>query len=62
MDNNNLVCKICGYSHFAKGKLEGYAAVRPVDKFFSFGSALTLTFCKRCGEVVSMNVSDPQKF
>ncbi|NOU77735.1 hypothetical protein GC101_02465 [Paenibacillus sp. LMG 31459] len=62
MNQNNLICKACGNNTFAEGKLEGYANVRPVNNYFSFGSKLTLTICKRCGEVASMKVDKFEKF
>jgi len=54
MDNNKLICKACGNDSFSEGKLDGYAALRPVDKFFSSGSALIFTLCQKCGEVASI--------
>ena len=62
MDNNKLICKACGNDSFSEGKLDGYAALRPVDKFFSSGSALIFTLCQKCGEVASIKAEKPHKF
>ncbi|KAB7668056.1 hypothetical protein [Bacillus sp. B1-b2] len=60
--DTNLHCRDCGSTTFAEGSLEGYAAVRPTDKIFSTGSPITVLFCKKCGEVVSMKVKQTEKF
>lgn len=62
MNNKDLVCNSCGGTKFTKGRLDGYAKVRPINKAFSLGSGLILTFCKKCGEVSSMKVENPNKF
>nr|WP_144926950.1 hypothetical protein [Paenibacillus bovis] len=56
------VCKACASNSFGKGVMDGYAHVRPVDKFFSTGSSLELIICTNCGEVASMRVKKPDKF
>ncbi|KOP81847.1 hypothetical protein AN957_09510 [Cytobacillus solani] len=62
MTNQVQTCKACGSTKFTKGRLDGYAKVRPINKTFSLGSNLILTFCKKCGEVSSMKVEKPNKF
>jgi hypothetical protein len=62
MNNGNLTCKACGHNSFAKGKMEGHASVRPLKSYFSFGSRLILTICKKCGEVASIKVENFEKF
>lgn len=63
MSQDNLVCKSCGNTTFAKGEMSnGYANVMPIGKTFSFGSPVIFTFCKRCGEVASIKVKKPEKF
>ncbi|KOS68333.1 hypothetical protein AEA09_07030 [Lysinibacillus contaminans] len=62
MENNKLICKSCGGDSFGEGKLDGYAALRPIDNFFSTGSPLIYTVCQNCGEVASIKVTKPQKF
>ncbi|GGM24378.1 hypothetical protein GCM10011351_07680 [Paraliobacillus quinghaiensis] len=56
------ICPSCGNDSFVEGKLDGYAAIRPVDRIFSGGSAMILRFCNSCGEVDSIKVEKPQKF
>ncbi|MGN4124817.1 hypothetical protein ACMGD3_07320 [Lysinibacillus sphaericus] len=62
MENNKLICKSCGNDSFSKGKLDGFAALRPIDTIFSSGSPLIFTVCQNCGEVASIKVSKPKKF
>jgi len=62
MDNQKLICKACGSDFFTKGQLDGYAKLRPINKFFTVGSSLIYTFCKDCGEVASIKVNKPHKF
>lgn len=63
MLNENRICKACGGSTFAQGQINnGYSRVMPINKTFSWGSGLLLTFCKKCGEVASVKVENPQKF
>ncbi|OEC01304.1 hypothetical protein GY31_13500 [Lysinibacillus sphaericus] len=62
MENNKLTCKSCGYSSFGEGKLDGPAALRPVNNMLSIGSSLIFTVCQNCGEVASIKVSKPKKF
>ncbi|RLQ93774.1 hypothetical protein [Falsibacillus albus] len=60
--NHENVCRNCGGTEFAEGKMDGYSVVRPVDKMMSMGSPLLLNICKKCGEVRSMRVMKPEKF
>lgn len=61
MENQKLICKSCGGSSFTKGKLEGYANIKPIDKLFS-SSPLIVTLCKDCGEVASIKVKNLRPF
>jgi hypothetical protein len=55
-------CLACGNDTFAKGKLgNGFTSVTPLEKLLG-SSPLILTFCKKCGEVVSIKVQNPDKF
>ncbi|MBS4188992.1 hypothetical protein KHA94_02015 [Bacillus sp. FJAT-49705] len=62
MNKQNQTCIVCGSKKFTQGRLDGYAKVRPINKTFSLGSNLILTFCKDCGEVSSIKVEKPSKF
>lgn len=63
MPSEQIVCKVCGSDSFTNGMIgNGYANVRPLDKIFSSGSPLILSFCKKCGEVASIKVKNPKKF
>ncbi|MDF9843692.1 MULTISPECIES: hypothetical protein [unclassified Paenibacillus] len=63
MNQENLTCKACGSNTFAKGEIKnGYGNVMPIGKPFTFGSPVIYTFCKKCGEVVSIKIAKPEKF
>lgn len=58
MEGNNN-CKACGKDSFAVGELgHGYANIRPVNKIFSTGTPLLITYCQSCGEVASIKVKE----
>ncbi|WP_078410948.1 transcription initiation factor TFIIIB [Priestia abyssalis] len=60
MANEN--CNKCGNRTLNEGKLSGYASVQPINKIFSTGSPIRVYFCSKCGEVMSMQVENPEKF
>ncbi|MDM5233797.1 hypothetical protein [Lysinibacillus pakistanensis] len=64
MENDKLICKLCGSDTFTQGELGGaYANVRPVDSVSIFSSSpLILSICTNCGEVASMKVKKLDKF
>jgi uncharacterized Zn finger protein len=63
MNQENLTCKACGNTTFAKGELNAVdARVMPIGKSFTFGSPVIYTFCKKCGEVASIKITKPEKF
>ncbi|MEK3762556.1 MULTISPECIES: hypothetical protein [unclassified Paenibacillus] len=63
MIQENTTCKACGGTTFAKGEVNAVdARLMPIGKTFSFGSPVIYTFCKKCGEVVSIRVKNPDKF
>jgi ribosomal protein L37E len=63
MNKENKECETCGGTSFTQGQMNnGYANLMPVNKALSFGSPLIFTFCKRCGEVASIQVMKPEKF
>jgi uncharacterized Zn finger protein len=63
MNQENLTCKACGSTTFAKGEVNnGTANLMPIGKFFSFGSPVIFTFCKKCGEVASIKIEKPDMF
>lgn len=47
-------CPECGSRDIEKGKLSGYAAMRPEHKKLSFGSAMIADVCTDCGEILNM--------
>ncbi|MGG2054476.1 hypothetical protein ABFY48_08740 [Lysinibacillus pakistanensis] len=65
MENEKLVCKTCGKDSFITGQVGGnssHANIKPIGSMMAFGSPFLMTFCKNCGEVVSIKVDKPNKF
>jgi transcription elongation factor Elf1 len=63
MIQETFTCKVCGSNTFAQGEVSnGYANVMPAGKILSTGSPIIYTFCKNCGEVVSIKIAKPYKF
>jgi predicted RNA-binding Zn-ribbon protein involved in translation (DUF1610 family) len=58
----NTKCPDCGNTEIGKGKLSGYAVLRPMGKFFSTGSAIIADVCTNCGAIIKMTVEQPEKF
>lgn len=55
-------CTVCGCEKIKKGKIHGMAAVLSVkSRNGMFGSALIVSFCSKCGEVLDMKVANPEK-
>lgn len=55
-------CTECGCEKIKKGKVHGIAAVMSLNsRSGSFGSALIVSFCSRCGEVLDIKVANPDK-
>lgn len=60
---SNQECKSCGGTDFTKGKLDGYAKLKATNSIFGIKSSnLVFTFCKKCGEVLSIKVESPHLF
>ncbi|NLB51717.1 MAG: transcription initiation factor TFIIIB [Syntrophomonadaceae bacterium] len=57
-----LRCTVCGSNKIGKGKLEGYAALIPMGKIFTTGSAVIVDVCTECGTIIRMKVEKPEKF
>ncbi len=55
-------CPECGSRKIGKGKLDGYAVLRPADKLFSTGSAIIAEVCSNCGLIIQWRVKKPEKF
>ena len=55
-------CPECGSRDIEKGKLSGYAAMRPEHKKLSFGSAMIADACTDCGEILNMKAEKPEQF
>lgn len=55
-------CPVCGNEKIKKGKIHGFASVLPLNsRNGAFGSALIVSFCSECGEVLSSKVDHPEK-
>ncbi len=55
-------CPNCGSDRIGRGKLSGYAALQPVGKALSFGSAIIADVCSDCGFIFNMYAEKPEKF
>lgn len=57
-----MKCPVCGNEKIRKGKIHGSAAVMSLkSRNGMFGSALIVSFCSECGEVVGLKVANPEK-
>lgn len=55
-------CTMCGSEKIKKGKIHGMAAVSSLSsRNGMFGSALIISFCAECGEVIELKVANPEK-
>lgn len=59
---DKIKCPNCGNTEIGKGKLDTYAALRPVGKIFSMGSPIIADVCTNCGLILQMKVKQPEKF
>ncbi len=59
---NNKECRICGCKEIGKGILCPNAKMFPIDKTFSLGSKIIADICTKCGYILSMRVTNPEKF
>lgn len=57
-----LKCPNCGNAEIGKGKLDGYAVLRPAEKILSMGSPIIVDVCTKCGLIIQMKVKYPDKF
>lgn len=55
-------CPMCGSKEIGQGKLSGYAAMLPINTFFTTGSEIVAEICTHCGYILSMRVEKPEKF
>lgn len=55
-------CTVCGNEKIKKGKLHGVASLQPLNSRIRIGgSELIVSFCSECGEVLGINVANPEK-
>ncbi|MGL9749475.1 hypothetical protein [Enterococcus sp. DIV0170] len=55
-------CPVCNSKEMKTGKLTGVASVQSLNARTGLGgSELQLTFCANCGEVVRLNVLNPEE-
>ncbi|USG64345.1 transcription initiation factor TFIIIB [Brevibacillus ruminantium] len=62
MEQTDVICPKCKSSQWGRGKQSGYASVAPMDKIFSFNSALIHIICTDCGYILESYVEQPEKF
>lgn len=62
MSERKYICPVCGHEEVKTGKLKGVASVFSMQSKSGFGgSEVYITFCAKCGEVLSMKVAEPYK-
>ena len=55
-------CTVYGNEKIKKGKLHGVASLQPLNSRIGIGgSELIVSFCSECGEVLGINVANPEK-
>ncbi|MDD4168880.1 MAG: transcription initiation factor TFIIIB [Desulfotomaculaceae bacterium] len=59
---SKIRCPYCGNNNIGKGKLGNHAALMPVGKIFTTGSAIIADVCIECGTIIRMTVEKPEKF
>lgn len=60
--NNIEKCPYCGKQEFVEGQQDGYGAIVPANRIFTFKSQILYhTICLNCGAVVKSYVKEPQK-
>ena len=59
---SNKVCPICGCEEIGKGKQFAQGNMFPINKTFSNGSEVISEICTKCGYILSMSVTNPEKF
>lgn len=59
MTSSVMKCKSCDGNSFVEAM--DFINLRPIDKKMSFGTEKVFTVCLDCGEVVSINVKNPEK-
>ena len=62
---SNIECPICGCKEIGKGRLS--ASMEPANKpnyktFFTGGSTIEADICTKCGHILSLRVTKPEKF
>lgn len=58
----NIVCPMCGCNEIGKGKQYAQGKMFPIDEVFSAGSEIIAEICTKCGYILSMRVTKPEKF
>ena len=54
-------CPECGCKDIKKGKLSGFANIRPVNSNLGIGgSEIIADICSKCGYIISMKVKNPE--
>ncbi|BAH43327.1 hypothetical protein BBR47_23500 [Brevibacillus brevis NBRC 100599] len=62
MKNQIEQCPKCGGNEIGKGRQAGDAAVFPLGKIISLGSAIIHRICTHCGYVIESHVENPSKY
>lgn len=59
----NKECPICGCNEISEGIFSGYVAtMKSAKKVFANGSSVVADVCTKCGHILSLRVTEPEKF
>jgi hypothetical protein len=53
---------VSGCNQIGEGVFSGYATMKSPNKVFSLGSNVVADVCTKCGHIVSLRVTEPEKF
>ena len=58
-----IICPVCGHDVVKSGRLNPPAYVVEMNSIVNLKrSEVHVTFCAKCGEIISMKVAEPHKF
>lgn len=63
MEDREITCPVCGHDVMKSGRLNPPAYIVEMDSIVNLKrSEVHVTFCAKCGEIISMKVAEPYKF
>ena len=63
MEDKKISCPVCGHDVIKTGRLNPPAYIVEMNSIVNLKrSEVHVTFCAKCGEIISMKVAEPYKF